>query len=178
MNARVFRPAYRCGARGFTLIEMMIVVALVAILSAVAVPSFRDLLLNQRLASTASDFIAALSLARSEAMKRSQKTTLTATSRDWNNGWEVTTAVDDESAVLRTFEALRTGIEVDTSTGNGFDKSIAFDANGFSRASAGCVTFRASTGRRSAVVLSVSGRARICDPDKKGDCGGGSCGKG
>ncbi len=170
--------ASRNRARGFTLVEMLIVVSLVAILGAIAVPSFRNLLLNQRLASTASDFVAGLSLARTEAMKRSQKVRLLARYQDWANGWEVATTVDDETEVLRAFDALRAGVEVDSGTGDGFRKSVTFDANGFARGSAGCVTFKAETGRRSSVVLSMSGRPKICDPDKKGDCGSGNCNAG
>jgi type IV fimbrial biogenesis protein FimT len=165
-------------ARGFTLVEMMVVVALVAILGAIAIPGFRSLLLNQRLASNTSDFVAALSLGRTEAMKRSQKVRLLPRNQDWANGWEVTTTVDNDTEVLRTFDALRAGVEVDSGTGNGFKKSVVFDANGFARGNAGCLTFKAETGRRSSVVLSMSGRSKVCDPDKSGDCGSSNCNQG
>jgi len=169
-------------ARGFTLIEMMVVVALVAILGIIAVPAFRDLLLNQRLASSASDFLAALSLARTEAIKRSQSVTLTPRNQDWSNGWEVATSVEGNREVLRTFDALRAGVAVDR-LGNGFDKSLSYDANGYSRGKtagfgAGCLTFKAETGRRNSIVLAPSGRPKLCDPDTKGDCGDGVCGGG
>lgn len=170
--------AFRNRARGFTLVEMMVVVALVAILGALAVPNFRDLLLNQRLASNTSDFVAALNLARTEAMKRSQRVRLLPRNQDWANGWEVATTVDKETEVLRTFEALRAGVEIDSRTGNGFRTSITYDANGFARGNQGCLTFKAETGRRSSVVLSMSGRPKVCDPDKRSDCGLGACNQG
>jgi type IV fimbrial biogenesis protein FimT len=170
--------AFRNRAPGFTLIEMMVVMSLVAILAALAVPNFRDLLLNQRLASNTSDFVAALNLARAEAMKRSQKVKLLPRSQDWAKGWEVSTTVDKETEVLRTFDALEAGVEVDSSTGNGFRNSITFDANGFARGNQGCLTFKAETGRRSSVVLSMSGRPKVCDPDRRGDCGTSNCNQG
>ncbi|MBB3175977.1 GspH/FimT family pseudopilin [Variovorax sp. Sphag1AA] len=160
------------GLSGFTLIEMMVVVALVAILGTIAVPGFRDLLLNQRLASNTSDFVAALSLARAEAMKRSQKVALEPIDDDWSNGWEVAMTVGNEREVLRTFDGLRTGVVVDTSsTTGGLKQALAYDANGFlSSKAAGCLTLKAETGRRSSIVLAMSGRPKLCDPDKSGDC--------
>lgn len=167
-------------ARGFTLIELMVVVTLVAVLSAIAVPSFRDLLLNQRLAASTSNFVAALSLTRTEALKRSQTVTLTPkATKDWSSGWEVKSAVDGVATTLRAFEALPAGVTVDTGLSNGLNGKVNYDANGFSRNGdsylMGCVAFKAETGRRSAVVVSASGRPKVCDPDKKGDCGSGQC---
>ncbi|MEJ8809965.1 GspH/FimT family pseudopilin [Variovorax ureilyticus] len=167
--------------RGFTLIEMMVVVALAAILGAVAVPGFRDLLVNQRLAATTSDFVASLGLTRAEAIRHSQLVTLLPRNQDWSNGWEVaTTDFDGNRVLLRAFEALRPGIAVDPRNGDGFNKFVSYDASGFSKTKsgafgAGCLTFVAETGRRSSVVISASGRPRVCDPDKKGDCAG-ACG--
>lgn len=78
---------------GFTLIELMIVVALVAILAAVGVPSFREFIQNNRLATQANTFLTALKLARSEAVKRGVNVVVCASNDQtqcagtWNNGW-------------------------------------------------------------------------------------------
>lgn len=178
MKTAVHLP--NASTRGFTLIELMVVVTLVAVLSAIAVPSFRTLLLNQRLAASMSEFVAALSLARTEALKRSQTITLTSkTGKDWNSGWEVKGAVDGVPTTMRTFGALPDGVMVDTTLGSAFNGKVSYDANGFSRNGdaylMGCVALKAETGRRSAVVVSASGRPRVCDPDKKGDCGDSRC---
>jgi type IV fimbrial biogenesis protein FimT len=57
-------------ALGFTLVELIVSVAVAAILTTVAVPSFRDLILTSRLSSSATDLIVAVGTARIEAIKR------------------------------------------------------------------------------------------------------------
>lgn len=84
---------------GFTLIEMMVVVAILAILAALAAPSFNEAILNSKLAAYANSFAASARLARSEAIKsgttvtlcRSASDTATAcaTSGEWQQGWMV-----------------------------------------------------------------------------------------
>ena len=62
--------------RGFTLIEMMVTIAVMAMLLMIAVPSFRNASLSSQLRSAANDFIASSNLARSEAIKRGSAVTL------------------------------------------------------------------------------------------------------
>lgn len=56
-------------ASGFTMVELMVTIAVLAILLAVAGPNFSDMLLRNRLSSGANDLLAALQLARSEAIR-------------------------------------------------------------------------------------------------------------
>lgn len=61
------------GVRGFTLIELMVVVAVMAIVLALAIPSFQSIINANRLASGANEMIAALQTARMEAIRRNQR---------------------------------------------------------------------------------------------------------
>lgn len=68
---------------GFTLIEAMVVVALVAILAALAVPSFTTMIANQRLSSAAQELQTLLQFARAEAVYKRTPSTVTATGQKW-----------------------------------------------------------------------------------------------
>lgn len=83
----------RVAGRGFSLVELMVVIAIVAILAAIAAPSFQSMLQNNRASSAASALRVALSLSRSEAVKRGSDARVTvaanSTAGQWSNGWTV-----------------------------------------------------------------------------------------
>jgi type IV fimbrial biogenesis protein FimT len=76
----VFRPgreqASRSRVQGFTLIELMVTIAVIALLAAVAAPAMVTLMNSNRLSSSAGELTAALQLARAEAIRRSAAVTV------------------------------------------------------------------------------------------------------
>jgi len=87
--------------RGFTLIEMLVAVSILALLTTIAVPNMRALIAGQAVKTAASDLYSALTRARSEAIKRNADATL-APAGAWAAGWTVAAggvAVDTHSAV-------------------------------------------------------------------------------
>jgi len=72
---------------GFTLIELMITLALVGIIAAFAVPSFSTMIANSRLVSVSNDLVGVLNYARSEAVKTGRRVIVSPTDgADWANG--------------------------------------------------------------------------------------------
>lgn len=76
-------------AFGFTMIELMITLVIVGILATIAVPSFRDFVRTQRVKSASFELVAALTLTRSEAIKRNTNIVMTQASGGWQNGWSI-----------------------------------------------------------------------------------------
>ncbi|MEP4145678.1 MAG: GspH/FimT family pseudopilin [Halioglobus sp.] len=87
--------------QGFTLVELMIVVFIVAVLLGIGVPSFRSFLVDQRYRSTSADLRIALMTARSEAVKRNVAIQVTPTSDDdWTTGWQIVDPGDPSIIIL------------------------------------------------------------------------------
>ena len=113
-SAPLCHRALKAHARGFTLIEVMVVVAIVAVLAALAGPSFRDLIDGWRVRSATEEITSTIYYARSEAIKRGglvsvRKNCATGTAQEWQCGWIVFTDANSNGAlnpgdiVLQTF---------------------------------------------------------------------------
>jgi type IV fimbrial biogenesis protein FimT len=98
---------------GFTLIELVVVVTLVAFGAIVAMPSLADAMRIQRVRAATTDLASALLMARSEAIKRAAQVQVTPRSgADWATGWRVTgvTAgdqIDRKDALGDTLQVTR-----------------------------------------------------------------------
>lgn len=77
---------------GFTIIELMTVLLVMAVIMGLAVPSIRNFMLNQRVRNASYDLMSSLVLARSEATKRNQDVVISRVGSSWKNGWTITTA--------------------------------------------------------------------------------------
>lgn len=63
-------------AKGFTLLELMMALAVAGVVLAIAIPNFNAFRLNARMTSAANDLLGGLNVARSEAIKRQQPVAL------------------------------------------------------------------------------------------------------
>lgn len=75
--------------RGFTLVELLITMAVVVIAASVALPSFREFSVNTGTKDNSNQLVGALNVARTEAITRGRPMAVIANGGDWNNGWQV-----------------------------------------------------------------------------------------
>ena len=82
---------------GFTAIELLTVMAIVAVFATIAMPDLSNLLVNQRLRGAATDLMSSLIVARSEAIKRNGPVEVRPVSgADWTQGWVVNATASNE----------------------------------------------------------------------------------
>ncbi|MBI5936495.1 MAG: GspH/FimT family pseudopilin [Betaproteobacteria bacterium] len=167
---------------GFTLVELLVTIAVAAVLLGLAIPNFQSFFINNRLVAGANDFVAALNTARSEAIRRGISVSLvknSATAGDWGSaGWSLFVDSDQDGildageTVLKVGEALPSPLTLYAN--NNFTNFIRFKSTGESTNSGtfvfchGGVLQQGGDSRSRAVVVGGAGRVRVAI-DSDGD---------
>lgn len=159
--------------KGYTLMELMVTIAIAGIIMAIAAPSYRLYVQNQRAVNLANDFVSALQMARSEAVKRGVPVSVCpasddalndcAGSNDWTNGWLVFEDSDgngevaDDADRIKVHEALNNGDQI-----TGVNTVVTYAATGFLNAGQGDYTTTADGCEGDhARLISLSGAGRV-----------------
>lgn len=133
------RQMTRRNERGFTLVELMVTVAVLAIVAAIAAPSFRNLLLNSRLTAAANELSAALQGARMEALRTNARVVVcpstdgsSCAGSDWSK-FVLISGKTGASNPLRVVTLNNRGLTVSGSSNVTGTTPIWYQADGFVR---------------------------------------------
>lgn len=172
---------------GFTLIELMVGMAIVALMIGLAAPSYRYSINSSRVASDRDSLLSALQLARAEAIRRGLSVTVCSSntagtacsgSNNWKTGWLVfvdsnnNASYDSGEKLVRQQSALTSAnaVSADNNT-----SAVRFNREGIASGLANdpvTVTFTPPTNsstQKRCLLISVAGRVRFPNPDK-GTC--------
>lgn len=173
MESVVTQPA---NTAGFTLIELMIVIVIVAIFVTVGVPSFQNMIKDNRLVTQANRLVSSLQLARSEALKlgtpvsvcrTTNGTTCAGVGESWESGWLVFVDTNangdvDGERIISSNGALSAGNTLRAAAP--FNDFVNYQPNGLQSAANG--TFRVcdggspDTSKGKRVVVSPTGHVQ------------------
>jgi type IV fimbrial biogenesis protein FimT len=174
-------------ARGVSLPELCVVLAVAAIALAVAAPDLRDLVRTEQLKAAAGDLFAAIDLARAQALARGRQVKLVPADppgADWRRGWRVFDDRDGDGRpgadeLIAEHGPLPPGIAIDfTFTNAAPPYYIAYNGAGRSCADSNSAAARWGTvslfhgGRIRRIKINMLGRARVCDPARDAGCDG------
>jgi type IV fimbrial biogenesis protein FimT len=157
---------------GFSLLELITAMTVLAILIGLAIPSFRQTIDNNRLIGANNDFVSALNFARSEALKRanpvsvcsSTNATACSGSRNFSNGWiafadaNANGTLDGAETVMHAWPATETNFTL-TATSRAFVRYSSTGTSAFAETfgllKTGCTGNHART-----ITVTVTGRIR------------------
>lgn len=167
------------GRGGYTLVELLIVLAIGAILLTIAVPGYSFLVNGSRLAVVTNDLVTALHLARSEAIKRSMRVTMCTTSSttnavpacdasaSWQQGWLVFVdngiagVIESGDTLLRVQDSVSAAVTITTSN---FNSYVSYLSSGRSQGPNGLANgaIRVCVDRsRRDIIINNTGRIRL-----------------
>jgi type IV fimbrial biogenesis protein FimT len=156
--------------QGFTLMELMITLALAGVIIGLGVPSYREFTRNSRMISSANDILGGVQTARTEAIKRqlasggvslcpsanpeaATPTCLADSARNFN-GWIAFVDTDNNCDRADTEEIVRTGARID------LNNTAVQNINSYSNGS--CFSFNA-TGFQNTTSRTAASRVLFCD---------------
>ena len=131
--------------RGFTIIELLVTMVVLAIVAAVAVPSFSSMVTNNRMAGEINDLVATMHYARSEAITRGVSVVVCKSADgaactaagDWSQGWVIFTDTNNNQVVNagagdEVIRSIAGYSSTDAMTGTGNSANwISYNRNGF-----------------------------------------------
>ncbi len=169
---------------GFSLLELLITVAIISILAMVAAPSFQSMMENNQTLTLANQLISAFNYARSESVKRRKPVTVCARNTLGNgcsstdtfiNGWIVyegtTPPTSSTTNLIIGDTQVKAGDMELSSSSSTILRSITYTITGSAKNSGTIYIRRAGINKRKIVISMNTGRVRACRlPEGETEC--------
>lgn len=160
---------------GTTLIELLVTLAVAAIIVMIAIPSFQNLIAESRATAVTNALLASIQRTRSEAARRGTRVTLCAsndgatcmTTPDFAQGWIIVShePSDGNSELLHVHQPDTAGITVNWHFGATAGSHLTFTPTGQARTSGGALVFGSlricHSGEDRRIILNSTGRPRV-----------------
>ncbi|HVK95147.1 MAG TPA: GspH/FimT family pseudopilin [Noviherbaspirillum sp.] len=165
--------------RGFSAIELMVVLAVAIILLAIGIPSVQAMIRHQQITTTVNDFFASIHLARSEAIQHGIRVDLVPSdgAGDWSKGWVIfvdgnnNQRPDKGERIVFSHDRAHHGIRITAALTDSKVQYLAYHGSGRTRTNTssqqtqfGTLTFQLDNQTRK-IKLNFLGRPRVCNPD-------------
>jgi type IV fimbrial biogenesis protein FimT len=158
---------------GFTLLELMVTLAIASILISVGVPGFRNVIMDNRLVNHANQFVTSVNLARSSAVRFQRNATICASANfdaalptcsggsNWSQGWIVWVDKDrddatDTNEIITVHEPLNGSVTLTSGAAGRF----SYDARGFGTTAADDMTLCDNRDSETGRVIKVNNVGR------------------
>jgi type IV fimbrial biogenesis protein FimT len=131
MSSLIHTRLFRRGRAGFGLVELLVTIAIAAILAAIALPSFREFMIRMNVTETTNELVGALNAARTEAVKRGVSVAVVADGSGWSGGWSIipdsngNTDFSDDAAIMTHPAVSASYTVVGVATGTGGSSTLA-----------------------------------------------------
>lgn len=154
--------------RGFTLVELMVTLAVLAIIIGIAMPAMGQFTKKQAVRSTADELILSLVFARSEALKAGHDIHIMPVAAGWNVGWCATPDLTGckDTSLLRSFSPSGKGLEITNSRSFNTGNPVTFTPRGMLKSGGTDAIFTVkdpllSDAERRCITLVKTGRASV-----------------
>ena len=164
---------------GFTLIELMVAIAVAAIVLTLGVPSFERVIERNQLTANINELVSALNYARSEAVRRNQRISIcnssdgtTCSGNDFEDGWIIFADLDEDGVrdnpadiILR----IRSALPINISLGNNMGGNLSFRPSGrVNKAGRFVMCKNNDLTKARAIFMVVNGRVRLAQRNSSG----------